>query len=676
MSFLRAPFSPSLVFLTPNYGSKAVKIKDDNVLFFGGGCNKFRDSVVIYNIPKNSYQKFALNKEQFNFDYTESYVEENQFSGLAAFDMAYIEKDNTVLIYGGITGENGFSDTLYVLENYADLEIIQTIGDAPSPRIGHTFTKVNEKKIVLFGGVENTCNVRYEIIPKFLNDIYILHINESYYRWEKIKQQNFEEPCGRESHSTVLYKNKLIIYGGMNGKKRLNDLWMLDLNTYTWIKLNTTGTIPLARSMHTATLVHNEMYIFGGFIHERSKSWKCTSSIQCLDLETYKWKNFPSSNRPNARAGHVAIENYGRIHIWSGRDDSEFDETQPIKCHNDVWYFETRKPLRVTDLKVIKQDRKSFRLEWSPSTNAILYVVELKEIEEPKMETKIEAMIVEEEEIIILEDHPANIVVAKAEKHDKVTSTKPKIIIHENILLTPPNTIDTEHLFNNSSSHGCEIINIVSDNQSTKIDQLDGATDVEIEQIESETTDSELETFLASSSKNKNIRKNCWYLVGIFKNNSCKIKNYNSHILNKQTISSDCIPNLIGSKLVPIESGRTYCVRVSALNSIGLSEMSEMVKVKTKEDEPIYNLELLSYLDFYILKWNSTFTDVEFLVSFEINTEQYVNSVTIYKGTANQCEISKNLLEKTRISNEFTINIRAISTDGHILHETELQCSI
>lgn len=671
MSFFRAPFSPSLVFLTPHYGSKAVKIKDDNVLFFGGGCNKFRDSVVIYNIPKNSYQKFALNKDHhFNFDYTESYIEENLFSGLAAFDMVYIDRDDTVLIYGGISGENSFSDTLFVLQNYADLKIIQTTGDLPSARLGHTFTKISDNEIVLFGGVENTSNVCYEVIPKYLNDIYILHINDDCYHWEKIDEDNFEEPCPRESHSTVLYKNQLIVYGGMNGKKRLNDIWMLDLNTFTWIKINTIGTNPLARSMHTATIVDNEMYIFGGFVHERSKSWKCTSSIQCLDLELYKWKNFPSIIRPKPRAGHAAIEHYGRIYIWSGRDDSEFDEMLPIKCHNDVWYFESRKPLKVMDVKVVKCDRESFKLEWSVSINAVLYVVELKEVEESKEMSKVEKIIVDDEEMEIIEEHPLNIVVSKAEKHETVNSNKPKIIIHENILLTPPNTIDTDYLFNSSSSDSNIIVNVVPDDQTIIIDQMDGTFDI----IVSESTDSEMETYLSSSSKNKNIRKNCWYLVGIFKELSCKIKNFNSHILNRHTITSDCIPNLIGSKLVSLESGKTYCVRVSALNSNGLSEMSDVVSVKTKEEDPIYNLELMSYNDFYILKWNSTLTDIEFLVSFEINTENYVNSVTIYKGIACQCEISKQLLDKTKISDEFKINIRAIASDGQILHGTELQC--
>ena len=366
MSFFKAPFSPSSIFLSPNYGSKAVKINGgENVLFFGGGCNKFRDSVVIYNFAKNSYQKFSLNKENFNnFDYTDDFVEENSFCGLAAMDMVYVEKDNTVLIYGGITGENGFSDTLYVLENYADLKIIQTTGDRPSARIGHTFTKINDNEIVLIGGVENVSRTRYKIIPKYLNDIYILHINESSYRWERIDAQNFEEPCPRESHSTIFFENQnqLIVYGGMNGIKRINDVWILNLHSLKWTKVNTSGAI--ARSMHTATLIDDKMYVFGGFTHDRynSKEWKCTNNIQYLDLQSLKWRNISVTIRPLSRAGHVAIEYHGRLYIWSGRVGSNFDETHPIKCHDDVWYFESKNPLKVTNVEIRNIEKESFRV--------------------------------------------------------------------------------------------------------------------------------------------------------------------------------------------------------------------------------------------------------------------------------------------------------------------------
>lgn len=49
---------------------------------------------------------------------------------------------------------------------------------------------------------------------------------------------------------------------------RLGDLWMLDLDTLSWIRPNIqpNGCIPLPRSLHSATVVKNRMFVFGGWV--------------------------------------------------------------------------------------------------------------------------------------------------------------------------------------------------------------------------------------------------------------------------------------------------------------------------------------------------------------------------------------------------------------------------
>ncbi len=65
-------------------------------------------------------------------------------------------------------------------------------------------------------------------ISRYLNDVYCLEVLEgTSLQWEC---PNIEgpSPCPRESHSSVTIGNKLLVYGGMNGK-RLNDLWTLSV---------------------------------------------------------------------------------------------------------------------------------------------------------------------------------------------------------------------------------------------------------------------------------------------------------------------------------------------------------------------------------------------------------------------------------------------------------------
>ena len=67
-------------------------------------------------------------------------------------------------------------------------------------------------------------------------------------------------PPPRESHSAVPYFDKdgsnprLIIYGGMSGC-RLGDLWILHIDTMTWSRPQITGSTPLPRSLHSATVI-------------------------------------------------------------------------------------------------------------------------------------------------------------------------------------------------------------------------------------------------------------------------------------------------------------------------------------------------------------------------------------------------------------------------------------
>lgn len=123
-------------------------------------------------------------------------------------------------------------------------------------------------------------------------------------------------PPPRESHIAVIFETdtirQLIIYGGMSGK-RLDDVWILDLYTYTWTNPKPDGFAPLPRSLHTANLIGDRMYIFGGWVPltteegaEGEKEWKCSNTLACLNCLTLVWEQFPAEtfdDCPRARAG-------------------------------------------------------------------------------------------------------------------------------------------------------------------------------------------------------------------------------------------------------------------------------------------------------------------------------------------------------------------------------------
>ena len=63
----------------------------------------------------------------------------------------------------------------------------------------------------------------------------------------------------------MLYNNKLVVFGGFDGKQRYNDLRELDLEILMWKKLPSEGNVPLTRFGHSASVFEQSMFIFGGW---------------------------------------------------------------------------------------------------------------------------------------------------------------------------------------------------------------------------------------------------------------------------------------------------------------------------------------------------------------------------------------------------------------------------
>lgn len=151
-------------------------------------------------------------------------------------------------------------------------------GDIPKPCRAHTATLV-DRKIYVFGGGEG---------GEYYNDVYVL--DTATRRWYHPLSSDVPEserttpyPPPRRAHTSVLYKNKLWIFGGGNGNNALNDVWTLDLSggldRLRWEEVVTHGEKPSSRGYHTANLIGNVMVLVGG-----SDGQQCFSDIWCLNL--------------------------------------------------------------------------------------------------------------------------------------------------------------------------------------------------------------------------------------------------------------------------------------------------------------------------------------------------------------------------------------------------------
>ncbi|KAL5965845.1 Host cell factor 1 [Taenia solium] len=377
------------------HGHKAVALKD-LIVIFGGGNEGIVDELHVFNtcMSRRSTSYFLALNQWFL-----PAVRGDIPPGCAAFGM--ISENTRVLLFGGMLEYGKYSNELYELQaskwEWKRLKPKPPRnGPLPCPRIGHSFTLVGQRAF-LFGGITNDSEDPKNNIPRYLNDLYTLELrpNSSAMCWD-IPITYGQPPSPRESHTAVAYqvmdglikKWRLLVYGGMTGC-RLGDLWQLEIDTMTWTKPTISGDLPAPRSLHSATVIGNRMFVFGGWVPlvmddmktTVEKEWKCTNTLASLNLDTMSWEPiqmeiFDDSLVPRARAGHCAVAVSTRLYIWSGRDGYRKAWNNQV-CFKDLWFLETDKPPAPSRVQLVRAGTQSLDVTWGSVPTADAYILQI-----------------------------------------------------------------------------------------------------------------------------------------------------------------------------------------------------------------------------------------------------------------------------------------------------------
>ncbi|XP_066490363.1 host cell factor 2 isoform X2 [Tiliqua scincoides] len=366
------------------HGHRAVAIRE-LVIIFGGGNEGIADELHVYNTATNQWFLPA--------------VRGDIPPGCAAH--GFVCDGTRILVFGGMVEYGRYSNDLYELQASRWLwkkvrPQHPSTGSPPCPRLGHSLSLYGNK-CYLFGGLANESEDSNNNIPRYLNDFYELELQHGsgVMGWS-IPVTKGVLPSPRESHTAIIYSRKdsgnpkMFIFGGMSGC-RLNDLWELDIETMTWSKTETKGTVPLPRSLHTANVIGNKMYIFGGWVPQSTDNnqstqdgeWKCTGSFSYLNLDTLEWIQLISDCQedknnmlPGPRAGHCAVLVGTRLYIWSGRDGYRKAWNNQVCC-KDLWYLDTEKPPAPSQVQLIRATTNSFQVKWDEVPTVEGYLLQL-----------------------------------------------------------------------------------------------------------------------------------------------------------------------------------------------------------------------------------------------------------------------------------------------------------
>lgn len=130
-------------------------------------------------------------------------------------------------------------------------------------------TSANKGELWIFGGefASPTQTQFYHY-----RDLWVYHIAKK--QWEKIQSPN--GPSARSGHRMVCVKKNLIVFGGFHDNLRdykyFNDVYIFNMETYKWTKIEPTGTSPAPRSACCMVgLNDGRVLIYGGYSKERIK---------------------------------------------------------------------------------------------------------------------------------------------------------------------------------------------------------------------------------------------------------------------------------------------------------------------------------------------------------------------------------------------------------------------
>lgn len=195
------------------------------------------------------------------------------------------------------------------------------------------------ERVLVFGGESEGY--------RFYNDIYILHLETQL--WER-QETLGPKPPARGFPSVVLVKHEgiwhVLVHGGQsrltgNDWKFYNDIFLLNIETWTWKKIDAAGDIPPPKVGQRSVCLNDTLWVFGGtFV--RHFGYTYLDDLHFLNLRTMVWTKVhqrPNSTWPSKRQSSTLtkIDNTKLLLVAGNCDVGNHD----AGTLNDAYIFDT-----------------------------------------------------------------------------------------------------------------------------------------------------------------------------------------------------------------------------------------------------------------------------------------------------------------------------------------------
>lgn len=211
--------------------------------------------------------------------------------------------ENNMYIFGGCTtNATSFNDLWrFDLSKRQWLRPVAT-GTYPVPKAYSSMVNYRDSLIV-FGGWTYPSNSQYYQIDTMFNEIHFYYVNIN--KWTLINTINSPPPMA--GHSAYMKGDEMVVFGGMvmfaaqnYAIQCSNEIWVLNIPSYTWRKQPTTDPKPSPRYAQSLICLDSERLMILGGVQSRSVYSDCW--ILTMKGPTWTWKELAVKNKEWASA--------------------------------------------------------------------------------------------------------------------------------------------------------------------------------------------------------------------------------------------------------------------------------------------------------------------------------------------------------------------------------------
>lgn len=176
----------------------------------------------------------------------------------------YYDSNQSMYVFGGCTQSScnaAFNDLWRLDLNSKEWIRPLASGSYPSPKAGATLV-VYKELLVLFGGWTRPSPYPLHQPERFFDEIHTYSPSKNW--WNCIVTTHGPPPMA--GHSSCVIGDKMIVFGGSLGSRQMsNDVWVLDMEQWSWSKPTISGPYPFPRGGQSQIVIdHKTILILGG----------------------------------------------------------------------------------------------------------------------------------------------------------------------------------------------------------------------------------------------------------------------------------------------------------------------------------------------------------------------------------------------------------------------------